>query len=95
MLKNREIYSSELPHIAVAVFIYLSDRCHRDGKCFPSITIAADLKISKSSVKRALSDLEKAQYIRRERRFRQPGGNSSNMYFVARPPLFAREVDYG
>ena len=87
MLKNREIYSSGLPHRAVAVYIYLSDRCDRDGKCFPSITtIAADLKISRSTVKRALSDLEKAQYIRRERRFRQSGGKSSNMYFVVRPP---------
>lgn len=87
MLKNREIYSSGLPHRAVAVYIYLSNRCDRDGKCFPAITtIAADLKISKSTVKRALSDLEKTQYIRRERRFRQSGGNSSKMYFVMRPP---------
>ncbi|MBP1564105.1 MAG: helix-turn-helix domain-containing protein [Oscillospiraceae bacterium] len=67
--------------------MYLRDRADKNGSCFPAIsTIASDLKMSKSTVKRALSDLEKAHYIRHERRYRQSGGNSTNLYFVERPP---------
>lgn len=87
MLNNREIYSTNLPHRAIAVYMYLRDRANKNGSCFPAIsTIASDLKMSKSTVKRALSDLEKAHYIRHERRCRQSGGNSTNLYFVERPP---------
>lgn len=87
MLNNREIFSTNLPHRAIAVYMYLRDRADKNGSCFPAIsTIASDLKMSKSTVKRALSDLEKAHYIRHERRFRQSGGNSTNLYFVERPP---------
>lgn len=87
MLNNKEIYSTDLPHRAIAVYMYLRDRAGKDGLCSPAVsTIAADLKMSKSTVKRALSDLEKAQYIRHERRYRQSGGNSTNLYFVERPP---------
>ncbi len=87
MLSNRQIYSTNLQHRAIAVYMYLRDRADENGACFPAIaTIAQDLKMSKSTVKRALSDLERAQYIRRERRFRQSGGNSSNIYYVERPP---------
>ena len=87
MLNNREIYSTNLPHRAIAVYMYLRDRADKNGSCFPAIsTIASDLKMSKSTVKRALSDLEKAHYIRHERRYRQSGGNSTKLYFVERPP---------
>lgn len=87
MLNNREIFSTNLPHRAIAVYMYLRDRADKNGQCFPAIsTIASDLKMSKSTVKRALSDLEKAHYIRHERRYRQSGGNSTNLYFVERPP---------
>ena len=83
MLNNREIYSANLPHRAIAVYMYLRDHAGKDGSCYPAVsTIAQDLKMSKSTVKRALGDLEKAQYIRQERRYRQSGGNSSNLYFV-------------
>lgn len=87
MFNNREIYSTNLPHRAVAVYMYLRDRANKDGSCYPSIsTIAANLKMSKSTIKRALSDLEKEGYVRHERRFRTTGGNSSNIYFVTCPP---------
>ncbi|MCM1062489.1 MAG: helix-turn-helix domain-containing protein [Eubacterium sp.] len=67
--------------------MYLRDRANKDGSCYPAInTIAQDLKISKSTVKRALTDLEKEGYISHERRYRQSGGNSSNIYFVTHPP---------
>lgn len=87
MLNNREIFSTNLPHRAIAVYMYLRDRADKNDSCFPAIsTIASDLKMSKSTVKRALSDLEKAHYIQHERRYRQSGGNSTNLYFVERPP---------
>ena len=87
MLNNREIYSTNLPHRAVAVYMYLRDRANKDGSCYPAInTIAKDLKISKSTVKRALSDLEKDGYINHERRYRKTGGNSSNLYYLGHSP---------
>ena len=84
MLNNREIYSTNLPHRAITVYMYLRDRAGKDGSCYPAIsTIAQDLKMSRSTVKRALGDLEKAKY---ERRYRQSGGNSSNLYYVEQTP---------
>ena len=87
MLNKRDIYSANLPHRAVAVYMYLVDRADKHVSCFPAVsTISPDLKMSKRTVKRAIDDLEKATFIRHERRFRQSGGNSSNLYFVERPP---------
>jgi len=77
------LYASELPHRAVAVYMYLRDRADKDGKCYPAIgTIARELKLSRSTVKRAVEDLEKAGYLRKENRWRENGGKSSNMYYV-------------
>ena len=75
------VYSSELPHRAVTVYMYLRDRSDRDGTCYPAIgTIARELKLSRSTVKRAVSDLEKAGYLAREQRWRENGGKSSCLY---------------
>jgi Uncharacterized membrane-associated protein/domain len=77
------IYNSELPHRAIAVYMYLYDRCDKEGKCYPAIgTIAKELKLSRSTVKRAVADLEKNGAIRKEQRWRENGGKSSNMYFL-------------
>ena len=39
------LYRSELPHRAVAVYIYLADRTNENNECWPAIpTIASDLK---------------------------------------------------
>ena len=77
------VYSSELPHRARAVYMYLHDRADKDGKCYPAIgTIARELKLSRSTVKRALSDLEKSSLIRKEQRWRENGGKSSNMFYL-------------
>ena len=78
------LYSSELPHRAVAVYMYLRDRCDKDGKCYPAIgTIARELKLSRSTVKRALGDLEQSGRIRKEQRWRENGGKSSNLFYLA------------
>ena len=55
---------TELPSRARAVYMYLRDRSDAEGKCWPGIkTIASDMKLSRFTVKRAVSDLEKAGYL--------------------------------
>ncbi len=72
-----------LPHRAKAVYMYLKDRSNKDGSCWPGIKrIALELQVSKSTVKRALSDLEKRGYIQREHRFRDNGSYTSNLYTI-------------
>lgn len=79
------VYNSELPHRAKTVYMYLHDRADKDGKCYPAIgTIARELNLSKSTVKRALLDLEKNGFLRREQRWRENGGKSSNLYFLSK-----------
>lgn len=80
---SREIYEYELPHRAVTVFMYLSNRCGKKKECFPSVkTISEDLHISKSTVFRALNDLESAKLIERTARWRDSGGRSSTLYVL-------------
>lgn len=65
------IYRMELPHRAVSVYIYLSDRANKNGECWPAIpTIACDLKLSQSTVRRALRDLRKAKLLETKQRHR-------------------------
>lgn len=81
------VYQSELPHRAKSVFMYLHDRADHNRKCYPAIgTIARELNLSRSTVKRALSDLEKSGYLRKEQRWRENGGKSSNLYFLNSNP---------
>ena len=80
---SREIYEYGLPHRAVTVYMYLSNRAGKKKECFPSVkTIAEDLRFSKSTVFRALNDLENAGLIEREQRYRISGGRSSTLYRV-------------
>lgn len=77
------IYAMDLPSRAVIVYCYLCDRANKNGECFPSVsTIAADLHISKSTVFRAISDLEKSGLLIRKHRHRMSGGLSSNLYKI-------------
>jgi len=80
------VYTSELPHRARAVYMYLHDRADKDGKCYPAIgTIARELKLSRSTVKRAITDLEQSGHLRKEQRCRENGGKSSNLYYIKQP----------
>ena len=55
------LYKAELPHRAKLVYIYLYDRQDKEKKAWPGIkTIASDLSLSRSTVKRAIKDLENA-----------------------------------
>lgn len=63
------LYRTELPHRAVAVYIYLADRTNENNECWPAIpTIASDLKLSPSTVRRGIRDLKKAIQLFGERR---------------------------
>lgn len=74
---------TELPARARIVYMYLWDRADSKGVCWPGIkTIAADLKLSQSTVKRALADLERYGYLERSMRYRENGSNTSNLYVV-------------
>ena len=72
-----------MPHRAIAVYLYLKDRADREKLCYPAIgTIAKELKISKSTVKRAISDLERDGFIRKKQRWRENGGRSSLLFEI-------------
>lgn len=79
------LYRMELPHRVVSVYIYLSDRANKDGECWPSIpTIVSELKLSQSTVRRALQDLRKSGLLETEQRYREKGGKSSLLYTLRR-----------
>ena len=63
----QNIYHSDLSHRARAVYMYLKDHADSEGRCWPGIrTIAAELGLSRSTVKRALDDLYGAGLLTRE-----------------------------
>ena len=60
-----------LPHRAIPVYMYLKDRSGSTGSCWPGVkTIARDLNLSRSTVKRALTDLEQRGYLAKLPRYR-------------------------
>lgn len=72
---------NNIPSRGKTVYMYLKNRANGYGTCFPSIaTIARELHLSRSTVKRALEDLEGGGYIRRSPRLRPNGAKSSNYY---------------
>ena len=83
MSERRKIYEADLPHRAVAVYLYLQDRANAEKTCYPAIgTIARELNLSVSTVKRAISDLEKNGFLRKKQRWRENGGRSSLLYEI-------------
>ena len=77
------VYSEELPHRAIAVYMYLKERADKKNQCYPAMsTIAEDLNLARRTVQRAVVDLEKAGFITTEQRFRKKGGKSSLMYTI-------------
>lgn len=75
------LYRTELPHRAVAVYIYLADRTNENNECWPAIpTIASDLKLSPSTVRRGIRDLKKAGLLETEQQYRKNGSKSSLLF---------------
>ncbi|WP_330397591.1 helix-turn-helix domain-containing protein [Acutalibacter muris] len=71
----------DLQHRAMAVYIYLADRSNKNGECWPAIpTIGRELKLSQSTVRRALKDLRKVELVETEQRYRTKGGKSSLLF---------------
>ena len=76
-----KVYKANLSHRAKAVYMYLEDHADSEGKCWPGIrTIAKELGLSQSTVKRALDELYKAELVSKEHRWRENGSLSSNLY---------------
>lgn len=83
MGKFNFLYRTDLPHRAVSVYIYLADRANKNGECWPAIpTIAKELKLSQTTVRRALDDLRKEGFLETEQRYRRNGGNSSLLFKI-------------
>ena len=71
----------ELTARAKMVCLYLHDRANGDGESWYAIgTIARDLTLSRSTVKRALNDLVRLGRGERRPRYRENGGRTSNLY---------------
>ena len=71
----------ELSARAKQVLVYLHDRANQNGESWYAInTIAKELCLSRSSVKRAMSELIQRGKIKKRARFRENGGNTSNLY---------------
>lgn len=78
-----KLYQADLPHRAKLVYVYLHDRMDSERKAWPGLnTIAKDLSVSRSTVKRAVKDLEKTGLIRKEPHFRKNGSATSNRYYL-------------
>lgn len=76
-----KIYAEDLPHRAKAVYMYLKDRSDKNGQCYPAIgTIARELHLSRRTVERAIEDLIRAGFLKKEQRWRENGGRSSLLY---------------
>ena len=75
--------NEELSHRAKTVYMYLHDRSDAAGACWPGVKrIASDLKLSRRTVQRALTALERHGFLERTHRRRPNGGLTSNLYRV-------------
>ena len=84
-MSKREIYKTNLPHRAIAVYLYLESRANKGRTCYQAIgTIARELHLSVSTVKRAITDLEREGFLRKKQRWRENGGRSSLLYEIIR-----------
>ena len=73
----------ELSHRARTVYMYLKDRSDAGNTCCPSVRrIAEDLKLSRRTVQRALSDLDRHGFLERTQRHRPNGSLTSSLYRI-------------
>lgn len=78
-----KLYKSDVPHRAKLVYLYLYDRMDKEYKAWPGInTIAKELSLSRSTVKRGIADLVQAGLIRKEPHCRENGSATSNRYYL-------------
>lgn len=80
------IYAADLPHRAVTVYMYLKERANRDGICWPAVsTMSRELSLSRSTIQRALRELEGTGWLTKEPRWRENGSSSSSLYRILIP----------
>ena len=79
-----EVYNDpELSARAKQVLVYLHDRANKDGESWYAInTMAKDLSLSRSTIKRALAELIRQGRVGEHMRFRGNGGCTSNCYQI-------------
>ena len=78
---NKIYGDPELSSKAKLVLLYLHDRANKKGESWYSInTIARNIGLSRSTVKRALTELIRQRYVEKMPRFREDGGRTSNRY---------------
>lgn len=78
-----KVYASSLPSRAKTVMFYLINRSNKELTCFPAIpTIAKDTGLSERTVQRALNELCVEGYVEKSSRYRENGGQSSNLYRI-------------
>lgn len=88
MTDLKKLYQSDLPNRAISVYLYLRSRANKEGFCWPAIpTMARELKMSESTIRRALRDLVQEGFLKVEERQRESGADSSNKFTL----LFSRK----
>lgn len=88
MTDLKRLYQSDLPNRAIAVYLYLRGRVNKEGFCWPAVpTMARELKMSESTIRRALRDLVQEGFLKVEERQRESGADSSNKFTL----LFSRK----
>lgn len=76
-----KVYKSNLPSRAKQIMFYLINRADTEGTCFPSVrTIGKDCGVSQRTVQRTMKVLLEAGFVIKENRYRDNGGQSSNLY---------------
>lgn len=84
---HNAVFESGLSSNAILVRLYLA-RCANGGRqAWPSLnTIAARCKVSRATVKRALTELEEKGWLERTRRVRESGERDTTVYLLKSPP---------
>lgn len=77
----KRVYKASLPSRAKTVMFYLVNRSNKELTCFPAIpTIARETGLSERTVQRTLKELMELGFVKKESRYRDNGGQSSNLY---------------
>jgi DNA-binding transcriptional regulator YhcF (GntR family) len=86
MYEFEMIYRDQVSEHAVSVYRYLVDRAGLKGYCWPSINrICTDLKYCRTTVKKALRELEQTGYLETVPQRRADGSTTSSRYYPKVP----------
>ncbi|MGV8149806.1 MAG: helix-turn-helix domain-containing protein [Alkaliphilus sp.] len=81
------VYAADFTKRATAVALYLINRVNRNLTCFPSVgTIARECSMGRRTAFRAIDDLVKEGFVKKEARFHKNGGQRSSLYTLIEEP---------